>query len=199
MYLERELTVEQIGRVLGVSRTSIHRALQRDPAPLPVMGRDRGPGRSGLDHHTALAAGADEHQCPVPVPSIRRTPLCRRRDRWHLVLDLIAVGVGGDYVPRGRPRAPQGRVQRTHAVVLICGEAHVNSAHAPARTVAAAGDDGSGPGSASIPLSVVASSGWWSGSGEALGRLGCPGWAVGRSGQVVVGRGRRLRRRCWAG
>jgi DNA invertase Pin-like site-specific DNA recombinase len=32
MYDERELTVEQIGRVLGVSRTSIYRALADRPA-----------------------------------------------------------------------------------------------------------------------------------------------------------------------
>ena len=32
----RELTVEQIGEVLGVSRTSIYRALQRDNATAEV-------------------------------------------------------------------------------------------------------------------------------------------------------------------
>ena len=32
LYDERELTVEEIGRILGVSRTSIYRALGRDPA-----------------------------------------------------------------------------------------------------------------------------------------------------------------------
>ena len=32
MYDARELTVEQIGQVLGVSGTSIYRALQRDDA-----------------------------------------------------------------------------------------------------------------------------------------------------------------------
>jgi predicted transcriptional regulator len=32
LYDERELTVEEIGRILGVSRTSIYRALGRDPS-----------------------------------------------------------------------------------------------------------------------------------------------------------------------
>ena len=35
MYDERELTVEQIGKVLGVSRTSIYRALGQSSAPAP--------------------------------------------------------------------------------------------------------------------------------------------------------------------
>ncbi len=38
LYEERELTVAEIGRVLGVSRTSIYRALHRDLAGVPGGG-----------------------------------------------------------------------------------------------------------------------------------------------------------------
>ncbi len=38
LYEERELTVEEIGRVLGVSRTCIYRALHRDLAGVPGGG-----------------------------------------------------------------------------------------------------------------------------------------------------------------
>ncbi len=46
LYDEREHTVEQIGRILGVSRTSIYRALQADTATLNGGDGHRSPGRS---------------------------------------------------------------------------------------------------------------------------------------------------------
>jgi len=49
MYDARELTVEQIGKVLGVSRTSIYRALGKTttPAPQATATPAPGPGRAG--------------------------------------------------------------------------------------------------------------------------------------------------------
>ncbi|MGI8613855.1 MAG: helix-turn-helix domain-containing protein [Nocardioidaceae bacterium] len=46
LYDEREHTVEQIGRILGVSRTSIYRALQADTAAPTGAGGRRSTGRS---------------------------------------------------------------------------------------------------------------------------------------------------------
>ncbi|RKS80658.1 DNA invertase Pin-like site-specific DNA recombinase [Motilibacter peucedani] len=46
MYDARELTVEQIGEVLGVSRTTIYRALTEPPAPSPAEQAPPPPGRS---------------------------------------------------------------------------------------------------------------------------------------------------------
>jgi DNA invertase Pin-like site-specific DNA recombinase len=64
MYDERELTVEQIGRVLGVSRTSIYRALADGPA--------------------ASADGTSEPSSASPVtdgPGERRAPRRRPPER----------------------------------------------------------------------------------------------------------------------
>lgn len=39
MYEQQEMTVEKIGEVLGVSRTTVYRALRREPAPAPARRR----------------------------------------------------------------------------------------------------------------------------------------------------------------
>jgi len=73
MYDARELTVEQIGAVLGVSRTSIYRALSRDTTPAavatgsgpagtggPVQPGTPGPGARGPGMRQSPAAAAAE-------------------------------------------------------------------------------------------------------------------------------------------
>jgi DNA invertase Pin-like site-specific DNA recombinase len=86
MYDERELTVEQIGGVLGVSRTSIYRALGQTPAPAP-------PGTSAPTGAVAPAAAkADTADAAVATPATAaRTPgapqaeRTRGRLRWFVV------------------------------------------------------------------------------------------------------------------
>jgi len=46
MYEQKDMTVEKIGEVLGVSRTTVYRALRRDPAPTPSRRRTASPTRS---------------------------------------------------------------------------------------------------------------------------------------------------------
>ena len=59
MYDARELTVEQIGAVLGVSRTSIYRALGKGTRPAPsaaVRARAASPARGAVVQPTLSAA-----------------------------------------------------------------------------------------------------------------------------------------------
>jgi len=78
MYDARELTVEQIGTVLGVSRTSIYRALGETTTPAP-------PGEPA-------AARVDTAEAPVvalPTPALAAgapsTVRPRGRSRWFVV------------------------------------------------------------------------------------------------------------------
>ncbi|MGP0222481.1 MULTISPECIES: recombinase family protein [unclassified Paenarthrobacter] len=41
LYEQQDMTVEKIGEVLGVSRTTVYRALRREPAPVPPPRRAR--------------------------------------------------------------------------------------------------------------------------------------------------------------
>jgi len=92
MYDARELTVEQIGQVLGVSRTSIYRALSRDTTPAavatgsgpagtggPVQPGTPGPGARGpgmRQSPAAAAAGGTSRRRPALVEaSASRGPL----------------------------------------------------------------------------------------------------------------------------
>jgi len=88
MYDARELTVQQIGQVLGVSRTSIYRALGHTAAPA----RPGTPAPSGLAE--LVAAGVDPAQAAAAVnptstlaaaggasPAVR----ARGRSRWFVV------------------------------------------------------------------------------------------------------------------
>ncbi len=90
MYDARELTVEQIGAVLGVSRTSIYRALGKATTPVPSTSATPAPARmaepaaatteAAGDAPAAVAAGvaAPVGGAPVVVRS-------RGRSRWFVV------------------------------------------------------------------------------------------------------------------
>ncbi len=89
MYDERELTVEQIGKVLGVSRTSIYRALGTTtppgPPPAPVPARAEPPAAlletSGGD--AATTTPPVQQQAGVKAaPAVVRP---RGRSRWFVV------------------------------------------------------------------------------------------------------------------
>ncbi len=89
MYDDRELTVEQIGQVLGVSRTSIYRALGQTAAPAPLGT----PAPAGVVE--PAAAKADTAEVPVAAPTPTPTPApasgappavrSRGRSRWFVV------------------------------------------------------------------------------------------------------------------
>jgi DNA invertase Pin-like site-specific DNA recombinase len=68
MYDARELTVEQIGAVLGVSRTSIYRALSKDTTPSRCRGRlsagDSWAGGSGAWHAAVAGCGCGRGHQP---------------------------------------------------------------------------------------------------------------------------------------
>ncbi len=78
MYDERELTVEQIGEVLGVSRTSIYRALNPTATPARAAG-------------TAKVVAVTP---PPPAPAAR----ARGRSRWFVVQADPADPQGGPVV-----------------------------------------------------------------------------------------------------
>jgi len=85
MYDERELTVEQIGQVLGVSRTSIYRALGHTAALAS-------PGTSApTEVVEPAAAKADTAEAPAaaatPAPASGAPPVVRSRgrSRWFVV------------------------------------------------------------------------------------------------------------------
>ena len=90
MYDARELTVEQIGDVLGVSRTSIYRALGKTTTPAPPATATPAPGRpaervattteAAREAPVAVAAGV-----PVPVGGAPVVVRSRGRSRWFVV------------------------------------------------------------------------------------------------------------------
>ncbi|WP_225213783.1 helix-turn-helix domain-containing protein [Corynebacterium gallinarum] len=43
LYEQKDMTVEQIGKVLGVSRTTVYRALRKDTGALPERQKDLTP------------------------------------------------------------------------------------------------------------------------------------------------------------
>jgi len=92
MYDDRELTVKQIGAVLGVSRTSIYRALGHTAAPAPPAT----PAPSGAVEPAAVKA--DTAEAPVAVSSapVPSAGACCTRLRPS----ALAV--------RHRPRRPAG-------------------------------------------------------------------------------------------
>jgi len=86
MYDERELTVEQIGAVLGVSRTSIYRALGRTAGPAPP--EPAAP--TGAVEPAAVKADTAEAPVaalPRPAPASGAPPAVRARgrSRWFVV------------------------------------------------------------------------------------------------------------------
>ncbi len=90
MYDERELTVEQIGQVLGVSRTSIYRALGHTATSAP----SGTPVSTGTVQTVQPAAAdpADPAELPVaawptpsPVTGAARGASARGRSRWFVV------------------------------------------------------------------------------------------------------------------
>jgi len=88
MYDERELTVEQIGTALGVSRTSIYRALGKTttpalpsaPAPAELTG-PVGPAAGKRQAKVVAPAAALPTQGPGGAPP----PAVRGRSRWFVV------------------------------------------------------------------------------------------------------------------
>jgi len=90
MYDARELTVEQIGTVLGVSRTSIYRALGKTTTPAPQATATPAPGRpaepvaamteAAGDAPLAVATGV-----PVPAGGAPVVVRSRGRSRWFVV------------------------------------------------------------------------------------------------------------------
>jgi len=90
MYDARELTVEQIGAVLGVSRTSIYRALGKTTTSAPQATATPAPARpaepvaamteAAGDAPPALATGV-----PAPVGGAPVVVRSRRRSRWFVV------------------------------------------------------------------------------------------------------------------
>ncbi len=86
MYDDRELTVEQIGAVLGVSRTSIYRALGHTAALAPPAT----PAPSGAVEPAAVKADTAEAPVaalPTPAPATGAPPAVRARgrSRWFVV------------------------------------------------------------------------------------------------------------------
>jgi hypothetical protein len=99
MYDERELTVEQIGQVLGVSRTSIYRALGQTAAPAPPgTPAPAGPvAPPGPVEPAAASADTAEAPAAAPTPTAAPAPAAapaagaaavvrsRGRSRWFVV------------------------------------------------------------------------------------------------------------------
>ncbi len=95
MYDARELTVEQIGAVLGVSRTSIYRALGRTTTPTPSATAAPAPARKAepvdTSQGTAAKGAAGDApavvatQAPVPVGGAPVVVRSRGRSRWFVV------------------------------------------------------------------------------------------------------------------
>ncbi len=87
MYDERELTVEQIGKVLGVSRTSIYRALGATTPPGPPAAP--GAARTEPTEATKTSGGDAAAAVPVqPLTSVGEAPAVvrsRGRSRWFVV------------------------------------------------------------------------------------------------------------------
>jgi len=89
MYDERELTVEQIGAVLGVSRTSIYRALGKGTPPPPSAPAAPAPARMAepvaAAQGTAGGAAALASGVPAPVGGAPVVVRSRGRSRWFVV------------------------------------------------------------------------------------------------------------------
>ena len=90
MYDERELTVEQIGQVLGVSRTSIYRALGRTTTPAPTAGPAPAPmwtaaPAAAAQEAAALAAAALPTPVQAPAGGTPQVVRSRGRSRWCVV------------------------------------------------------------------------------------------------------------------
>jgi len=99
MYDERELTVEQIGAVLGVSRTSIYRALGKGTPPAPSAPAAPAPARMAepvaaaqgtaaqgtAAQGTAGGAAALASGVPAPVGGAQVVVRSRGRSRWFVV------------------------------------------------------------------------------------------------------------------
>ncbi len=87
MYDERELTVEQIGQVLGVSRTSIYRALGQTAAPAPPPGTPAPTGAVEPAAEGAHTAKVPVAALPTPAPAAGAPPGARPRgrSRWFVV------------------------------------------------------------------------------------------------------------------
>ena len=87
MYDERELTVEQIGQVLGVSRTSIYRALGKTTTPTPPA--VLAPSPAGAAEPTAVRTDIGAVGVGVPVQALADGPQptvrARGRSRWFVV------------------------------------------------------------------------------------------------------------------
>ncbi len=90
MYDARELTVEQIGAVLGVSRTSIYRALGKATTPVPSTSAAPAPGRMAEPVAAATEAAGDAPAAlasvgPAPVGGAPVVVRSRGRSRWFVV------------------------------------------------------------------------------------------------------------------
>jgi len=95
MYDARELTVEQIGAVLGVSRTSIYRALGKATTPVPSTSATPAAARMAEPVAAATEAAAKgaagdapstvATRVPVPVGGVPVVVRSRGRSRWFVV------------------------------------------------------------------------------------------------------------------
>ncbi len=94
MYDARELTVEQIGKVLGVSRTSIYRALGKTTTPTPSVAAAHAPVHVpepvmtvtvGAAEGTAAGAAALPPQLQASVGGAPVVVRSRGRSRWFVV------------------------------------------------------------------------------------------------------------------
>ena len=87
MYDARELTVEQIGAVLGVSRTSIYRALGTTTTPAPpaaagLAGTEPAAATTVLGAEAAASLPTHLHTSVAGAPVVVRS---RGRSRWFVV------------------------------------------------------------------------------------------------------------------
>ncbi len=90
MYDARELTVEQIGAVLGVSRTSIYRALGKTTTPAPSATATPAPGRpaepvAAITEVSGDASAAVATGLAAPVGGAPAAARARGRSRWFVV------------------------------------------------------------------------------------------------------------------
>jgi len=90
MYDARELTVEQIGAVLGVSRTSIYRALGKTTTPAHPATATPAPSRPAEPMATTTETAGDAPapvatQVPAPAGAAPVVVRSRGRSRWFVV------------------------------------------------------------------------------------------------------------------
>jgi len=100
MYEERELTVEQIGAVLAVSRTSIYRALGRTAAPAHSAAAAPAPA-----HMAEPVAATTEEAEEAPAASATRAPA---RVRVAVVSGHTSQTAARTALGRARSRARSG-------------------------------------------------------------------------------------------